>query len=144
MDELNPDRAQVRLVFWDLQGQPVQGIVNCPGGDLWNAQASGPLSRYGSNEFRFEIHTSSGQVQFETWPPFASYILRLRLGQGYFSSAQTRVSKLGLPFFEFGREEWYDHTKFSWMEGLAEPRPQDKGPAVFLGRTPVYPDRDRP
>ncbi|MBI4395710.1 MAG: sulfatase-like hydrolase/transferase [Elusimicrobia bacterium] len=140
MNELSPDRSEIRLVFWDLQGQSVQGTVACPGGIFSDVSASGSLSRAGPNEFRFEVASSSGSVRFETVPPDAAFILRMTLDQKPFPKGRLRISKFGLPFSELGGEEWFDQLKSSWMDGLAEPWPGESGPLAFLGRRPVEND----
>ncbi len=137
MNDSEPDRAKTGLIFWDLKGKRVRGVVTSPGGDLWNVESSGSVIRRGSNQISFEIKTSSGYIHFETWPPSAYYILRLWMGRQLIMPPQARVSKLGLPLFERTVDQWYDRNRFPWLEGQYTPVPSDKGPLVFFSRQAV-------
>jgi arylsulfatase A-like enzyme len=151
MDERRPERIAARLDFRGFAaaagetpggapGQPLQGLITCPGGDLWNvALSTGNLVRAGANQVSFTVDAPRAALTFETWPPAASYIFTLRFRGKTVPAEAFIISRLGLPLIEVEkRNDWFDGNKFPWMDGFPpEPAAPSDGPRVFMGREPV-------
>jgi hypothetical protein len=144
IDEWGPERTATRLQFEGWQDTPLQGVVTCPGGDLWNvALSSGVLTRGGSNQAVFTVSAPEASFSFETWPPAASFTFSLRSKGHAVPADDFLVSKLGLPLIETEkRNDWFDeNSKFSWMDGFPVGVPPGGAPRVLMGREPV---REKP
>lgn len=140
MDEHRPERTAMRYVFRGFTTEaPLQGVVTCPGGDLWNVSLStGTLTRSGPNQVVFTVAEPEARLTFETWPPEASFICSLRSKGRSVPAAAFVVSRFGLPLVEGAGEDWFDGAKFPWMEGIPPPGPASvDGPRVYVGRDPL-------
>nr|MBP9128469.1 hypothetical protein [Elusimicrobiota bacterium] len=143
LDELDPDPAEVRLSFLNPTGRRVDGMVNCVQGELGEVVSSVGGRRMGAYEFIFSTNAVSGDIRFRTWPPLVPFRLRVLVDGKSLDPSRIQVGRWGIPLFEIKGDEWFDKTKFGWMDGWAPPR-SSTDTVVSLGRVAPVPSEVSP
>jgi hypothetical protein len=144
LDELDPDPAEIRLSFLNPAGQRVDGMVNCVQGQLGEVSSSVGGRRLGAYEFAFSTTAVSGDIRFRTWPPLVPFRLRVLFNGKLVDTSRIQVGRWGVPLFEIKGDEWFDKTKFGWLDGWAPPRPSTET-VVSLGRvSPALSEEENP
>lgn len=133
LDELDPDPAEVRLSFLNPTGQRVDGMINCVQGEMGTVVSSVGGRRMGAYEFVFSTNAAAGDIRFRPWPPLVPFRLRVLVNGKTLDPSRIQVGRWGIPLFEIKGDEWFDKTKFGWMDGWAPPRPSTET-VVSLGR----------
>lgn len=144
LDELDPDPAEIRLSFLNPAGQRVDGMVNCVQGQLGEVSSSVGGRRLGAYEFTFSTTAVTGDIRFRTWPPLVPFRLRILVNGKSMDTSRIQVGRWGVPLFEIKGDEWFDKTKFGWLDGWAPPRPSTDT-VVSLGRvSPALSEEENP
>jgi hypothetical protein len=143
LDEMDPDPAEVRLSFLNPTGRRVDGMINCIQGQLGGVVTSVGGRRMGDYEFIFSTNAVSGDIRFRTWPPLVPFRLRVLVDGKSLDPSRIQVGRWGIPLFEIKGDEWFDKTKFGWMDGWAPPRPSTDT-VVSVGRVAPAPSEGVP
>ncbi|UCD84694.1 MAG: sulfatase [Deltaproteobacteria bacterium] len=137
MDQVESTQHQTLISFSNLNDRVVEGNIHIDGKiERASLEKEGDIIDSEGSTVNFRISSGNNTLQLQTKPDDAPLRLQIGLNGRSILLEEILVSEYGLPLLT-NSEVLIKKEDLKYIRGIYKPGPDDKEPAIYLGRVPL-------